>query len=295
MTGTPVSVPFETITLFAIIPNLTKEVAATAATSFADSATSGFLRPGGVRSQEERNLILMRIAVCEDNKIQREMIVYLLNRCSCERSLPVELVPYEYGMNFLYDMEEGSDYDVVFLDIYLQDVMGNEIAHRLRAMGYQGKIVFLTASPDFAIESYDVAASGYLLKPINYERLKTVVDRITEGFAPNTYQIRHRATVTKLPHREILYIESSNSKCMIHTVHGGVHTAYKTLSTIEQELDDPCFLRCHQSFLVNMNHVKQIGKEFLLSNGERIPIRQRGVKTVRQTYIAYAAALSAAH
>ena len=44
-----------------------------------------------------------------------------------------------------------------------------------------------------------------------------------------------------------------------------------------------------------MNHVKQIGKEFLLSNGERIPIRQRGVKTVRQTYIAYAAALSAAH
>lgn len=237
----------------------------------------------------------MRIAVCEDNHLQRDMIVHLLNRCSAERSLSAELAPYEHGMNLLYDMEEGADFDIVFLDIYLPDAMGNEIAHRLRAMGYQGKIVFLTASPDFAIESYDVAASGYLLKPINYERLKTVVDRITESFDPNTYQIRRRTTVTRIAHRDILYIESSNSKCMIHTVSGGVHTAYKTLSTIEKELNDPRFLRCHQSFLVNMDHVRQIDKDFLLANGETIPIRQRGVKPARQAYIAYAAALSAAH
>ena len=237
----------------------------------------------------------MRIAVCEDNLLQRDMIVHLLNRCSAERSLPVELVPYEYGMNLLYDVEEGAHFDIVFLDIYLQDAMGNELAHKLRAMGYQGKIVFLTASPDFAIESYDVAASGYLLKPISYDRLKAVVDRITENFDPNTYQIRHRSTVTMIAHRDILYIESSNSKCMIHTVSGRVHTAYKTLNTIEKELNDSCFLRCHQSFLVNMDHVQQIGKEFLLSNGETIPIRQRGVKPVRQAYMAYAAALSAAY
>lgn len=237
----------------------------------------------------------MRIAVCEDNHLQRDMIVHLLNRCSAERSLPMELAPYEYGMNLLYDLEEGAHYDIVFLDIYLQDAMGNEIAHRMRAMGYRGKIVFLTASPDFAIESYDVAASGYLLKPIDFERLKTVVDRITENVEPNTYQIRHRATVTRIAYRDILYIESSNSKCMIHSVSGSVHTAYKTLNTIERELNDPCFLRCHQSFLVNMDHVRQIGKEFLLSNGETIPIRQRGVKPVRQAYMAYAAALSAAY
>ncbi len=237
----------------------------------------------------------MRIAVCEDNQLQRDMIVQLLSRCSAERSLPVELVPYEFGMNLLYDVEEGADFDIVFLDIYLPDTMGNELAHRLRGMGYRGKLVFLTASPDFAIESYDVFASGYLLKPISYERLKTVLDRITEHVDPNTYQIRHRATVTRIAYRDILYIESSNSKCMIHTISGSVHTAYKTLNTIEKELNAPCFLRCHQSFLVNMDHVRQIGKECLLSNGETIPIRQRGVKPVRQAYMAYAAALSAAY
>ena len=181
----------------------------------------------------------MRIAVCEDNQLQRDMIVQLLNRCSAERSLPVTLAPYAYGINLLYDVEEGANFDIVFLDIYLPDAMGNELAHRLRAMGYQGKIVFLTASPDFAIESYDVAASGYLLKPINYERLKAVVDRITEHVDPNTYQLRHRATVTRIAYRDILYIESSNSKCLIHTVSGSVHTAYKTLNTIEKDLTAP--------------------------------------------------------
>ena len=235
----------------------------------------------------------MRIAVCEDNEIDRDIMEQLLNRYASERSFPFELVPYEYGMNFLYDMEEGAYFDMAFLDIYMEDTMGNQIAHQLRAMGYQGEIVFLTASSDFAIEGYDVDASGYLLKPLDYGKLEMVMDRITRNIAPSTYQIRHRTTVTKLAYHEILYIESSNSKCILHTESGGAYTVYKTLNTIEKELGDRRFLRCHQSFLVNMDHIKQIGKQFLLSNGDYVPIRQRGVKAVRQAYIDYIASKSA--
>ena len=71
-----------------------------------------------------------------------------------------------------------------------------------------------------------------------------------------------------------------------------MYTVYKTLNTIEKELGDRRFLRCHQSFLVNMDHIKQIEKQFLLSNGEVVPIRQRGVKLVRQAYIDYTASKS---
>ena len=235
----------------------------------------------------------MRIAVCEDNEIHRDILEHLLNRYFSERSIPFALIPYEYGKNFLYDMEEGSFFDVTFLDIYMEDAMGNEIAHKLRAMGYQGEIVFLTASPDFAIESYDVDACGYLLKPLDYEKLKMVMDRISRNTDPCTYQIRQRTTMTKLVYHEILYIESSNSKCIFHTASGGEYTVYKTLNTIEKELGDRRFLRCHQSFLVNMDHIKQIGKQFLLSNGDYVPIRQRGVKPVRQAYMDYIESKSA--
>ena len=236
----------------------------------------------------------MRIAVCEDNEIHRDILAHFLNRYSSERSFYFSLVPYEYGRNFLYDIEEGVYFDVTFLDIYMEDTMGNEIAHKLRAMGYQGEIVFLTASPDFAIESYDVDASGYLLKPLDYGKFKMVMDRITRNIDPSTYQIRQRTTVTKIIYHEILYIESINSKCILHSASGESYTVYKTLTAIEKELGDRRFLRCHQSFLVNMDHIKQIGAQFLLSNGEIVPIRQRGVKSVRQACMNYFASKSIA-
>ena len=235
----------------------------------------------------------MRIAICEDNEIHLDILEHLLTRYFSERPIHFELVPYKYGMNFLYDMEEGAYFDMAFLDIYMEDTMGNQIAHKLRDMGYQGKIVFLTASSDFAIESYDVDASGYLLKPLDYRKLEMVMDRITRDIAPSSYQIRQRSTVTKLAYHEILYIESNNSKWILHTENGGAYTVYKTLNTIEKELGDRRFLRCHQSFLVNMDHIKQIEKQFLLSNGDYVPIRQRGVKAVRQAYIDYIASTSA--
>ena len=235
----------------------------------------------------------MRIAICEDNEIHRDILEHLLSRYFSERTIHFELVPYKYGMNFLYDMEEGAYFDMAFLDIYMEDTMGNQIAHKLRAMGYQGEIVFLTASSDFAIEGYDVDASGYLLKPLDYGKLEMVMDRITRNIAPSTYQIRQRTTVTNLAYHEILYIESNNSKCILHTESGETYTVYKTLNTIEKELGDRRFLRCHQSFLVNMDHIKQSGKHFLLSNGDYVPIRQRGVKAVRQAYMDYIASTSA--
>lgn len=235
----------------------------------------------------------MRIAVCEDNAIHRDIMEHFLNLYCSERSFPFELVQYEYGMNFLYDMEEGAYFDAVFLDIYMEDAMGNEIAHKLRAMGYQGEIIFFTASPDFAIEGYDVDAGGYLLKPLDYGKFKMVMNRITRNMTPSTYQIRQRTTVTKIVYHEILYIESINSKCILHTESGETYTVYKTLNTIEKELGDRRFLRCHQSFLVNMDHIRQVGKQFLLTNGDYVPIRQRGVKQVRQAYIDYTDSKSA--
>lgn len=236
----------------------------------------------------------MRIAVCEDNEIHLDIMKHMLNRYSSERSFSFDLVSYAHGMNFLYDMEDGAYFDVSFLDIYMTDIMGNEIAHRLRDMGYRGEIVFLTASPDFAIESYDVDAGGYLLKPLEYEKLMKVMNRVTRDVAPSSYQIRHRATVTKVLYNDILYVESINSKCILHSESGEAYTVYKTLNTIEKELGDRRFLRCHQSFLVNMDHIKQIGAQFLLSDGILVPIRQRGVKSVRQAYMDYSASRSIA-
>lgn len=231
----------------------------------------------------------MRIAVCEDNELHREMIACLLNRYATEKSIPFAITSYQSGINLLYDTEEGAIFDIVFLDIYMDEILGIDIARKLRSAGYRGSIVFLTVSRDFALESYDVDADGYLLKPLDYTRLKNVLDSITNGTVPCAYPVCQRSSVINLLFHEILYIESQNAKCIIHAVSGETFTVYKTLNVIEKELNDQRFFRCHQSFLVNMDHVRQIDKEFLLRNGESIPIRQRGIKPARETFMRYLA------
>lgn len=231
----------------------------------------------------------MRIAVCDDNDLDRELICELLRTVFAEAQLRPELVPYDSGVNLACDIEEGMWFDIAFLDIYMTDHLGIDIAHRLRALGWNGEIVFLTASPDFAIDSYDVTAAGYILKPISLEKLRRVVERVTRNIDELTYSVKQRSYVVRVPLSDILYVDSSNTKCTLHCRGDVEYTVYKRLDDIEKELNDPRFLRCHQSYLVNMDHVREADKSFTLDTGEMVLIRQRNLKTIRQAYLDYAA------
>ncbi len=234
-------------------------------------------------------VIVVRIAICDDSSLDREMICELVRSCFAQRRLRPEIVPYESGINLADDIEDGVWYDILFLDIYMTDHLGIDIAHKLRALGYEGQIVFLTASPDFAIDSYDVTAAGYILKPISVDKLNMVLTRIAKNFDEATYPLRQRSKVVRVPLEEILFVESSNTKCILHRQGGEEYTIYKRLDEIESELNDRRFLRCHQSYLVNMDHIRQADKTFVLSSGDEVTIRQRDMKAIRQAYLDYAA------
>ncbi len=236
----------------------------------------------------------MRVAICDDTPIDREIMMDLLHDYAIQKGIPIEIVEYERGMDLLYDMEDGSWFDLIMLDIYLGDTLGIHVAHRLREMQYNRSIVFLTASPEFAIDSYDVHADGYILKPHGYTKLSKVMDYITRNMDISVYQIRQRSTIIHIPLHEILYIESNNSKCILHRSTGKDYVIYKTLNQIEQELNDKRFLRSHQSYLVNMDYIQQVDKQFHLTTGDTVGIRQRTLKAVRQAYLDYVASKSKA-
>ncbi len=231
----------------------------------------------------------MRIAVCDDCELDRDIICELLGAVFEGSPLRPKIVTYDSGINLYCDIEEGMWYDIAFLDIYMTDHLGIDIAHRLRELGWTGDIVFLTATPEFAVDSYDVTAAGYILKPISPEKLRRVVERILRGYSEDTYSVRQRSSVLHVPLNDILYIESSNSRCFLHCRGGVDYTVYKRLDDIEKELDDPRFLRCHQSYLVNMDRVRRVDRAFELDSGDQVLIRQRGLKAVREAYLAYAA------
>ena len=229
----------------------------------------------------------MRIAVCDDSSLDRELFVALLHHYFVNKPISNEIIQYENGVDLLHDVEDDMWFDIVFLDIYMNDLLGIDVAHKLRSLGYRGHIIFLTATADFAVDSYEVEALGYLLKPQSFEKLSQVMDRAIRTMTTNTYLVKNHSKIIRVPYHEILYAESMNSKCIMHCCNDQSYVIYKRLTTIEHELNDKRFLRCHQSYLVNMDHIHQVDSQFTLVTGDTVAIRQRDLKSIRQAVLHY--------
>ena len=229
----------------------------------------------------------MRIAVCDDSSLDRELFVALLHHYFVNKPISKEIIQYENGVDLLHDVEDDMWFDIVFLDIYMNDLLGIDVAHKLRSLGYRGHIIFLTATADFAVDSYEVEALGYLLKPQSFEKLSQVMDRAIRTMTTNTYLVKNHSKIIRVPYHEILYAESMNSKCIMHCCNDQRYVIYKRLTTIEHELNDKRFLRCHQSYLVNMDHIHQVDSQFTLVTGDTVAIRQRDLKSIRQAVLHY--------
>lgn len=229
----------------------------------------------------------MNIAVCDDSLIDRKVILDHLIAYLTEKSIEYNICEFEFGDRLLYEVEDGVCFDLIFLDIYMDNMLGIDVARRLREFGCKSNIVFLTATPEFAIESYDVMASGYLLKPHSYQKLCSIMDRMISDAEINVYTIKHRQSTIRIPISKITFIESSNSKCIIHSFNQTEYTVYKRLDDIEKELPQPMFLRCHRSYIVNMSYIAKADKYFELTTGDIVLIRQKSLREIKQKFEDY--------
>lgn len=234
-----------------------------------------------------RTEAVMHIAVCDDNMIERKIIMNVLYQYASMHSVHFDITEYDFGLNLLHDMQDGQDYSLLFLDIIMDGISGIDVAHRIRSIGSKCSIVFLTVSPDYAVSSYDVDAIGYLLKPLEIARVCAILDKVMRSYKAQKYPIYKNSAITYIPIELILYVESDNSRCIFHQKGGSCYTVYKKLDTIQAELPSTHFLRCHKSFLVNMDYIKSADKEFALVTGDVVPIRQRNLKEIRGKYLEY--------
>lgn len=229
----------------------------------------------------------MRLAICDDNKLEREFLRSLLKKYFSETSIRCEFTLYDRGTTLYYDVLEKIEYDIIFLDLFMEDSFGLQIAQKLRDISYSGKIIFCTVSADYALESYSVYASGYILKPYSLKDIRRTLDHFLPEYQCNSYKIKQKSKIVYIPVNEIMYVESSNTKCILHRTNDREYHIYKKLTEIETELNDPRFLRCHQSYLVNMNYVSEADDGFLLQNGEKVLIRAKSKKGIQQKVLEY--------
>lgn len=188
----------------------------------------------------------------------------------------------------LVDAHVKNPFDIILLDIVMPLMNGIDTAAQIRKNDKSVKLVFLTSSPEFAIESYSVHANGYLLKPIDKERLYACLDELYTSISECTKYIliKDVTSVHRIELRSIEYIEAQG-KHVVFTLSNGEQIkssepfyAYNDKLTVSDG-----FFKCHRSYIVNIFRIsKYTPKEITMRSGYRIPISRTVHKDFEAAY-----------
>ncbi|GGG39939.1 DNA-binding response regulator [Dokdonia pacifica] len=155
---------------------------------------------------------------------------------------------------------ESQEIDLVFLDIQMPELSGIQVSKIVKG---KTKIIFTTAYPQFAIESYDLHAIDYLLKPSEFERFYEAVLKIRKNETPKEVTTNDtflfvktdgKNNYEKVYQNEICYIEGLKNYVAVHLLDKVVIT-YNTLKHIEESLGNSHFVKVHKSYIVAIKHI----------------------------------------
>lgn len=225
----------------------------------------------------------LKIAICDDVSTDRDSLVSIIQ----ESNPQYDCSTYESGESLLWDFDNGNKFDIIFLDIFMKGISGVETAKRIRAESSNVLIIFVSSSDDFYRESYDLYAFNYLIKPLEKQKLMEVLDRAITDLNKDTNQVirfsyDNRLHTINCSH--LLYITSDKHNIYFHLLNNQTLKAYGKIDNFIAQLPAKVFLRCHQSYIVNLKYVTQMtASEFIL--GEiKVPISRKYSVLSKENY-----------
>ena len=210
---------------------------------------------------------MFRIVICEDDLLQRELLKGFLYKVFEEIQEDLDLIEFESGEEALLEEVILKGIDIFFLDIQMNKLTGMDLARWIRKENDTSEIIFVTSLVNYIQEGYTVRAYRYLLKPINYEDLRShllsCISDITKK-RENFMIIENKGIIYKVLINKILYIEVRKKDLTIYT-----------------------FFRCHKGYLINMEHIEIIHKNTVFINNQEIPVSKHRISNLKTklTYI----------
>lgn len=177
----------------------------------------------------------------------------------------------------------SSDIDLVFLDISLGGMSGMELAHILPS---DIMVIFTTAYSEYAVESYDIDAIDYLVKPIDPAKFNRAVDKALACQRNRNAQkqlqqialsdkdcinIRCERKYVRLKYDDILYVEGFGNTVIFHTDNEQI-SSRTTLQSIADSLPVTKFLRVNKSFIVNKSKITSFNNNDIFIGNTEISI-----------------------
>lgn len=230
---------------------------------------------------------MIKIAICEDEKVHQELITKNLQKLFNELSLDYEVYLFNSGEQLLENYPE--DIDIFLLDIQMNELSGMDIARKIREIDKNTvEIIFTTSLIEYVQEGYEVRAYRYLLKPIEFKDIKKHITACIEEIHMKKDKylvISNKYDNYKIKIDTILYIEVQNKDITIHTLDSD-YKVKMSMNKIEKELKEYSFFRCHKSFLININFVENV-KQYIaiLENGQEVPVSRYKFKQFKTVFL----------
>lgn len=229
----------------------------------------------------------MKIAICDDCELQIEYFKHRIEpflRQNGDRNYTID--GYFSGKPLIDDVKDGKWFDMIVLDVVLKSENGVDIARELRKCGYKGGIAFWTAHKEFIFDALDVEFTHYIIKGNEHGRMFSMIDKTLGDMKHKMLTIRHRDCIIRIPLNKIEYLEARDKQVFVHCTNGIEHSMYATLKAVEPCLDKR-FLRCHKSFVVNMDYVQKLDSDFTMFSGDKVLIRKNGYADIKNQYWEY--------
>ncbi|MFI5171422.1 MAG: LytR/AlgR family response regulator transcription factor [Chitinophagales bacterium] len=192
--------------------------------------------------------------------------------------------------------------DLIFLDIQMPKINGFEM---LELLEETPSVIFTTAFDEYAIKAFDIHAIDYLLKPFNSERFNKAISRWKERRKeqpekttalletisetenhPQRVVIKLNNKIKIIPFSEIIYIEAAEDYIFIHTAEARF-MKHKTMIFFENALDKNQFVRCHRSYIVDVQQITRLevyekdNHIAILKNGAKVPVSKSGYSRLK--------------
>ena len=236
----------------------------------------------------------LRIAICDDDKSDREKVHVLLQDYLKKNSIKAQVRIFDHPDALIEECEHYRPH-IYILDIVMPMVTGIQAARELRWNQPDAQIIFATSESSYALESFDVNPINYILKPIEKEKFFSTLDMAISRVdieSDKSVCIKIKGGMQTLHLSDILYIEYRNHVVSYHMDNGEIISTPTLRIGFAEYLSEnhsgKDFVRCHESIAVNIAAIDKLTKiDITLRGGEQIPVTKSRYSEVMDSYMDY--------
>ena len=235
---------------------------------------------------------MIKVAFCDDDISVLNNISVLLDEYCTESNRSIHYTAYSSPLDLMADIERSIQYDVIFLDVIMPGENGIDAASEIRKYDSNVKIIFLTSSAEFAVQSYTVGAYFYQLKPIYKESFFRLIDSVLytcEKERSDSLILRCKTGISRVELNNLEYCEVIHHTLFIHLSDGKVLESIGSLDELYRQLSlHECFIRPHRSYIVNLEYIQLISsKHIIMCCGSEIPLPRGKYHEVKDEFLKY--------